>query len=244
MKRAVIVILSILVVAVLGFVIWASLPAGPDAEALTALESGDGVDVYQLPGVTVMMPASYLPEIGLIFYPGARVDYRSYAPLMRTISRAGYFTAVVKMPLNMAIFSSNRAGDIIYSYPQVKTWVLAGHSLGGAMAAQFAGQNPDNVDGLALWAAYPASSNDLSGSELRVISIYGTHDGLATLEKIDASRPLLPMDTIWVEIIGGNHAQFGAYGEQGGDGAAEISLAEQHSQITSAMLEWLSGFSN
>lgn len=244
MKRAVLVVLGVLVAAILGFVVWASLPAGPDAEALPALESGDGVDVYQLPGVVVMMPAGYLPETGLIFYPGARVDYHSYAPLMRTISKEGYFTAVVKMPLNMAIFSPNRAGDIIYSYPQVKNWVIAGHSLGGAMAAQFAGENPDKVAGLAFWAAYPVSSNDLSGSDLRVISIYATNDGLATAEDIDASRPLLPNDTVWVEITGGNHAQFGAYGEQSGDGQATISLTDQHHLITSAMLEWLAGFQN
>jgi len=242
MKKIVIITLSIILAAALGFIFWASSAAGPDAVALTSLESSSEVDVYQLPGVIVMMPPGNLPETGVIFYPGARVDYRSYAPLMRDISQAGYFTALVKMPLNLAIFSPNRAGDIIWSYPQIKTWVLAGHSLGGAMAADFAGKNPEKVNGLALWAAYPASSNDLSGSKLRVISIYGTQDGLAMAEKIDASRPLLPTETAWIEIKGGNHAQFGAYGAQAGDKKAEITLQEQHSQIVNAMLEWLAGF--
>ena len=108
------------------------------------------------------------------------------------------------------------------------------------MAAQYAGANPENVDGLVLWASYPAGSNDLSGSGLQVISIYATNDGLATIQDIEASRPNLPDNTRFVAIIGGNHAGFGWYGPQNGDGEAEIAKTEQQGQIVSATAQFLS----
>jgi pimeloyl-ACP methyl ester carboxylesterase len=120
------------------------------------------------------------------------------------------------------------------AYPEIERWVVGGHSLGGAMAANFADTQPERVAGLVLWASYPAESNDLSGRDLPVVSVYGTLDGLATVEKIEASRPLLPADTEWVAIAGGNHAQFGWYGEQAGDNPAEIGRREQQAQTVAA----------
>jgi hypothetical protein len=104
------------------------------------------------------------------------------------------------------------------------------------MAANFAKNHPGAVQGLALWAAYPASSDDLSSSGLRVVSITGSLDGLATSEKIEASRQLLPADTTWAPIAGGNHAQFGWYGNQAGDNPASISRSDQQAQIVAATL--------
>jgi len=108
------------------------------------------------------------------------------------------------------------------------------------MAARFAYQHPEAAQGLVLWAAYPASSDDLSGYPLAATSIYGTLDGLATGDKIDASRPLLPSDTQWVPIEGGNHAQFGWYGPQSGDNKATISQEVQQEQIVAATAGLLS----
>ncbi|HEX9029997.1 MAG TPA: alpha/beta hydrolase, partial [Anaerolineales bacterium] len=109
----------------------------------------------------------------------------------------------------------------------------------GAMAATFARTHPGEVQGLALWAAYPATSDDLSRSGLRVVSIFGSLDGLATGEKIDASRPLLPANTTWVKIPGGDHAQFGWYGDQAGDNPASISRSDQQAQVVAATLGML-----
>src|SRR5438270_500507 len=81
------------------------------------------------------------------------------------------------------------------------------------------------LPGVVLWGSYPQASDDLSGSALAVVSISGTRDGLSTPAKIDASRPLLPPDTRWVVIDGGNHSQFGWYGPQGGDNPAGIDHA-------------------
>ena len=110
----------------------------------------------------------------------------------------------IRVPLNLAFFAPDRAAEVMAAFPEVEHWAVGGHSLGGAMTARFAHQNPGAVAGLALWASYPASSDDLSGNDLAVASIYGTRDGLATGDEIAASRPLLPPDTRWTAIEGGN----------------------------------------
>jgi dienelactone hydrolase len=139
----------------------------------------------------------------------------------------------------MAIFGINRAEAVIETFPAIQTWAIGGHSLGGAMAAEFAQSHPAQVSGLVLWAAYPGESNDLSQSELAVLSISASEDGLATPEKINASRELLPESTRFIEIQGGNHAGFGRYGAQSGDGVATLSPADQQAQIIDATLDFL-----
>jgi pimeloyl-ACP methyl ester carboxylesterase len=222
-----------------GFVIWASTPAGPMPEALAALESDAEVQVETEPWL-VFRPLADNPTVGLVFYPGGHVDPRSYAPAAHALAQEGYLVVIVPMPLNLAVFASDRAAEVIAAFPEIGGWAAGGHSLGGAMAARFAYQNPETVQGLMLWAAYPASTDDLSIRPLAVTSIYATNDGLATEDKIAASRPLLPGTTRWVAIEGGNHAQFGWYGPQSGDGTATISREEQQRQIVAATLELLS----
>jgi dienelactone hydrolase len=223
-----------------GFVIWASTAAAPMPEALEALQSDSQVQVETDPWL-VFRPVGDDPAVGLILYPGARVDPRAYAPAARALAQEGYLVVIAPMPLNLAIFAPDRAAEVMAAFPEVDRWALGGHSLGGAMSARFAYQNPEAVQGLVLWAAYPASTDDLSSHSLAVTSIYGTRDGLATGDKIAASRPLLPLDTSWVAIEGGNHAQFGWYGSQSGDNTATISREEQQDQIVAATLSLLAG---
>lgn len=223
-----------------GFLAWGLTPLGPAPEALNALLPNDAVAARDAVFFE-FIPRAEPPSTGLIIYPGGRVDWRSYAPLARAIAEEGYYVAIVPMPLSLAVLAPDKAAEVIASRPAVRTWAIGGHSLGGAMAARFAHQNLDVVQGLVLWAAYPAESDDLTNSGLRVISIFASQDGLATREKIDASRRLLPPDTRWVEISGGNHAQFGWYGDQPGDGTAEIGREEQMRQVAAATVEFLSG---
>jgi pimeloyl-ACP methyl ester carboxylesterase len=187
----------------------------------------------------VFHPVACQPETGLIFYPGGRVDPRSYAPPARAIAEKCSLVVIVPMPLNLAVFGSNRAAGIIASYPEIKRWAISGHSLGGAMAAHFAAKNPNAVKGIAFWAAYPASRDNLSSSGLQITSISGSLDGRASPEKIAASRPMLPAVTTWVPIEGGNHAQFGWYGPQPGDNPAAISRESQQAQTVKATLDLL-----
>jgi dienelactone hydrolase len=176
---------------------------------------------------------------GLIIYPGGRVDYRSYAPVAHAIANEGCLTIIVPMPLNLAVFGANSANDVIKSFPEISSWVIGGHSLGGTMAAQYTYQNPSKIQGLVLWAAYPASGNNMSSYKLQVTSIHGSNDGLVSTAEIQSSLKMLPPTTVYVEILGGNHAQFGYYGDQSGDNPATITREAQQNQILNATIELL-----
>ena len=232
-------ILGLLLLAGFGFALWAYTPLGPQPDRNLVLKS-DGI-VLVLEGTTswIFQPQDGKPSTGFIFYPGARVDPRSYAETLRSIAAEGYLVALPRMPFNMAVFQPDRAADFLDRYPEIERWVIGGHSLGGAMAAKFAYQNSESLTGLILWAAFPASSDDLSGLSMRVLSLYGTKDGLVSPEEIADSRKLLPTDAIFLPIEGGNHAQFGRYGDQPGDLPALISSDEQQAQILTATLEFL-----
>lgn len=231
------VLLTVTIVLV-GFVVWAETPPAPMLEAYDALESDSAVIVSTKDWI-VFQPVISNKNVGFVIYPGGRVDFRSYAPMAHRIAAEGYLVLIVRMPLNLAVFGVNIASDIIKSYSAISSWVIGGHSLGGTMAAQFAHENPSDVKGLVLWAAYPASGTDLSKNNLLVTTIHGTNDGLVSSSQIEDSLKLLPVSTSRIEIIGGNHAQFGWYGDQGGDNAATISREEQQNQIFNATLQLL-----
>lgn len=238
LKRWWLILLVLLFAGTAGFVIWGSTPLGPMSEALTALESGSEVAVTTDRWLT--FTPTEAATTGLIFYPGGRVDPRAYAPTAHALAEEGVLVVIVPMPLNLAVLAPNRAQAVIDAHPEIDTWAIGGHSLGGAMAARFADEHPERIEGLVLWASYPAESNRLADQgSLAVVSIYATADGLATPAKIKASRPLLPPQTKWVEIAGGNHAQFGWYGSQDGDGTADISRKSQQNFVIEATLDLL-----
>ncbi|MGC1377454.1 MAG: alpha/beta hydrolase [Anaerolineales bacterium] len=237
LKRFLLIVLAFIVLAAAGFVAWAETPLGPSPEALAALESDAQVKVTANDWIT-FQPANPSPTIGFIFYPGGRVDYRSYAPVLRKIAAQGYFVVLLKVPLNLALFSPNAALPVFTAYPQIKHWAVGGHSLGGVAAAQFVSTNPGKVEGIAFWASYPADDK-LRNVHIKAVSISGSEDGLSTPSKIEASVKLLPGDTVYVQIAGGNHGQFGSYGPQPGDNPATISPEDQWLQIAAATVQML-----
>jgi predicted alpha/beta-hydrolase family hydrolase len=229
----------LLLIAVGGFVFWATNVPAPMPDVLAALESNGRVTVNEDKWL-VFRPATGQPDTGFIFYPGGRIDPRAYATIAREIAAEGFLVVIVPMPLNLAITNANAANDVIAAYPEVRSWAIGGHSLGGAMAARYVYNHPEAVDGLVLWAAYPAESDDLSEQQnLAIASIYGTEDGLATVEKVESSHALLPQTSYFVAIEGGNHAQFGSYGDQSGDGPATISRQKQQTKVALATLRVL-----
>lgn len=234
-RRLVVGLLLVLIIASAGFVIWASTPTGALLPTAQAALTPDAQVVVQQEGWLIFTPTDTQPTTGLIFYPGGKVQAEAYAPTAHQLASEGFFVVIVPMPLNLAVFDINAADRVIAAYPEIQHWALGGHSLGGAMAANYVKSHPDGVSGLVLWAAYPQASDSLADRDtLLVTSIYGTRDGLATLDKIDAARPYLPASTVYVPIEGGNHANFGWYGEQPGDLAADISREEQQQQIFEA----------
>jgi dienelactone hydrolase len=200
---------------------------GPEKEALVALEAGGNVIVTVEEDAVVFTPVDVEPETGLVFYPGGRVDYRSYARPLRQVAARGFLVISVRAPLNLMVFDPNRADQVIAQYPNIKHWAIGGHSLGGAMAAQYVHNHPDAVDGLVLWASYPSASNDLSDLELPALSAYGKLD-MAGTEPFEKSRERMPPDTLWLVIDNGNHSQFGDYGLQPGD--TELAMKDFHQQ--------------
>lgn len=230
--------LIVLAFVVIGFLFWASQVLGPSTMAAAAAESGNGVIVEAVNGWLVWKPEKIQPTTGLIFYPGGKVEVRSYAPLLREIANRGFLVASAPMPLNLAVFGIEKAGEVIPAFPQIKNWVIGGHSLGGSMAAQYAFTRPDIIKGLVLWASY--SPANLSGrTNLDVLSVSGSLDGLSTSNTIEEHKKDLPPNSRFVVIVGGNHAQFGSYGEQPGDNKAAIPAEEQWKQTIDATVALL-----
>jgi hypothetical protein len=218
-----------------------TLGSNATAEASAAMESDATVEVTRDQNFAfVPVGAAADPDkanTAFIIYPGGLVDPVAYAVYASAVARAGYLTFITPMPLDLAVLNTNAAQLVIDQNPQITNWVIGGHSLGGAMAATFVASNPDLIQGLVLLASYP--NGDLSGWDGQAVSIYGTVDGVASNEDVLAAAPLLPPDTAFVPIEGGNHAQFGDYGAQSGDNAATISPAEQMRQAVEATVALL-----
>jgi len=195
-----------------------------DEEAIMACQSSDTVTVtYVSGGQYDFVPEN--PQAGIIFYPGGKVEYTAYAPLMQKLAEEDILCIVPKMPLNLAVLDVDAAEDIMKQYPEITDWYIGGHSLGGSMAANYAADHADELEGLILLAAY--STVDLTGSGLEVFSVYGSEDKVLNMEKYEEYRSNLPEDVYELIIEGGNHAGFGSYGAQEGDGEAAISSSEQ-----------------
>lgn len=210
----------------------------PEAEA--ALESDEQVQV-EAGDWLVFRPANTEPTTGLILYPGGLVPPAAYAPLAHELAANGYLVVIVPMPLNLAVTAPGRADEVIAAFPEIETWAIAGHSLGGAMAAQFVYDNPGAVDGLIMLAAYPPNSAELRDRDIPVLSIFATLDGLSTPADIELAAPLLPADTLYAPVHGGNHSQFGYYadGQQSGDNPPNIAHWGQQQVILQAILNFL-----
>ena len=230
LKTALIITGVVAVLGVIGVIIWGLTPLGPTDEALTAMESNANVTVQENGNFIVFTPTSNTPITGFILYPGGHIDYRSYAPIAQEIASRGYMVSIVKMPLSLAVFGVDKADNVITAYPDMRYWVIGGHSLGGSMAASYAKKHPFKIQGVAFWASYPETSNDLSSTDLKGLSVYGSNDQVLNMDTYNQTVPLLPHGTIMKVIDGGNHAQFGNYGPQPGDGTATISTADQQLQ--------------
>ncbi len=192
-------------------------------------------------GSIELRPAS-VPQAdsGLIFIPGGFVDPAAYIEALAPLARAGYPVLIRKVPANLAVLDPQGADRLRQAIPEISTWAIGGHSLGGVMAASLIGEKPQNFQALILMASYPAAPSDLSAWEGSVLSIAAEFDGLTKAEDIDAGRPRLPDDSQYSLISGGCHAYFGSYGPQDGDGIPSISREEQQAQVAALIIDILS----
>lgn len=160
----------------------------------------------------------------VIFYPGGKVEYTAYLPLCTKLAAEGIDCFLVEMPFHLAVFGSNKAESIMKEYTY-DNWYLAGHSLGGAMAANYVADNVDEFAGLIMLAAYPTKA--LISEDLKVLSIYGNKDEVLNREKLEAGSEFVPEHYTEIGLGGANHAGFGNYGIQKSDGEATMERDKQ-----------------
>lgn len=226
------VLLGALIVLCAAFFIYVSDYYHTNQDALPALASGGGVTVVESADMITFAPDGKAVDIGFAFYPGGKVEWTAYAPLMRSIAQRGIVCVLLKMPFNLAVFDIGAANRALAAHPEVKTWYVGGHSLGGSMVAAWCAANPEKCRGLVLMGSYSAS--DLSKTGLKALVIVGSEDHVLNREALEKSKAKMPADTTYDNIPGGNHGDFGDYGEQAGDGTATIPREEQQNAAADA----------
>lgn len=223
LKIAVISVITVIALIFGAFFIYVGDYYHAESRAVTVFASSGNVEKEELDNGAV----AYIPEepiAGFIFYPGGKVEYTAYAPLMEACAQRGILCVLVEMPFNLAVFNINAADGIRERYPEIDSWYIGGHSLGGSMASSYVAEHKEEFDGLILLASY--STEDVSDG-LNVLSVYGSEDKVLNMESYNEYKRNLPDDFTEVIIDGGCHAYFGMYGTQKGDGTPKISNEEQ-----------------
>lgn len=212
-----------------------------DDQALAALvnTADDGITITQ-PGNSYIIFApdeADSSSTGIVFYPGGKVEGTAYAPLMRAIAQRGVTCIIAQMPDNIAFFGSDNAIGARAERSAIQHWYMCGHSLGGVVAADHLDRHAADYEGIILLAAY--STADLTDTNARALSIYGTNDGVLNRDELAKNAAHLPADAQTRTIDGGNHAYFGSYGEQDGDGTATITPEQQWAQTADEIVAFV-----
>lgn len=232
-KKGLLILLAVMLAVSMAFGVYAGQYYHADLEAIQ--DQSLQVEYERMErledGSLVFYPAEY--DSAVIFYPGGKVEALAYIPLMEHLAQEGVLAVLMPMPFNLAVLAKDAAAGIPEQFPEVESWYMAGHSLGGSMAASFAGENTAWVDGLILLAAYSTDPVDVP-----VLSICGSEDGVLNMDKYDKYRSNLA-ELTEVVLEGGNHAGFGFYGPQEGDGAASITNLEQISRTAVQIAEFV-----
>ena len=229
-------ILGVIVLLMATFFIYTGIYYHADTERVDKYCATKNVTYIQINGSTLEIRGKG-SKGGVIFYPGAKVEYTAYKPLLSAVAEQGYTCLLIKMPFNLAIFNGDAAEAAKEKYPRIKNWYLMGHSLGGVVASQYLSSNIEEYKGIVFLASYPYA--DLSKSSLKQLTIRGTNDGVLDLKKYESSKPSWPKNASEYVIEGGNHAYYGMYGEQKGDGEASITNEEQIGLAAKAITNFL-----
>ncbi|MCR4999983.1 MAG: alpha/beta hydrolase [Lachnospiraceae bacterium] len=208
-----------------------------------ASEVGDLVHAYSDDYGMVFIPTNHNYQAIIVFYPGGKVEFSAYSGLMYELASRGYLCLLPRMPENLAFLEVNAVEGIKARYPEeaeeteALDWYLAGHSLGGVAASSYLGDHMDEYAGLIMCASY--TTTDLSNSNLRMLSTYGSLDGVLNMDKYEDSKALWPQDATEKVIQGGNHSYFGCYGVQRSDGKPQITNKEQVCETADLIDAWI-----
>lgn len=211
---------GILLVLILGCAVYLGDFYHADMKAIEKFSLANPVEMIQCENGNYVFEPEEIKG-GYIFYPGGKVEHTAYVPLMKALASEGILCVLVEMPFHLAVFDMDAADGILQQYPQIENWYIGGHSLGGAMAASYVSECAELFDGVVLLGAY--STADLSKTDLKVLSIYGSEDMVMNHEKYEAEKINLPEGFTEMVIDGGCHGYFGMYGMQDGDGIPRIT---------------------
>ena len=232
-----IIVLSIFLMAIAGFAVYVSDYSHADSTALAALNSTNSYTVANTNDFITFTPTGKKSTIGVIFYPGGKVQPESYSVIASKLAENGYTTIIVKMPFNLAVFAPNKADNVIGNHTEITKWVIMGHSLGGVFASDYAVNHQDKIAGVIYLAAYPNAN--ASNATFKALSIRGSLDNLTTIADIESNKNKFPINTTFITIQGGNHYNNGNYGTQTGDNNSTITREEQQNQTVNAILQFL-----
>lgn len=229
LKRVMIIIITSILVLVGGFFIYTLDYYRADDFAIETFNRG-GYSVKNEKNIFIFQPDKEIEsDTALIFYPGGKVEAIAYAPLLERLSQQGITCVLVKMPFNLSVFNVNAADNIYSRLPNIRNWYIGGHSLGGAMASSYVNKNSDKIKGLILLGAYPVGDSNID-----TLAIFGSEDMVLDKTKLETTSKN-------IEIAGGNHAYFGNYGEQKGDGTATITRHEQQQETVDEIIKFVFG---
>lgn len=230
------VVTGILIIIIIFCAIYLNDYYRADRQAIDAFMPANNVAKQVLDDNTIV----YAPEAartGIIFYPGGKVEYNAYEPLIEALASEGILCVLIEMPFNLAVFDIDAAEGMQEKFPDIDNWYMGGHSLGGSMAASYLLENAEDFEGIILLGSY--STADLSEESLEVLSIYGSEDKVLNREKYEENKDKLPEDFTEVVLDGGCHAYFGMYGAQDGDGTPSITNEEQIALTVDAIVDFL-----
>ena len=227
-------IIAFIVIFFGGFFVYANIYYHAEETATDLMNGTENVSVVKVSNGLLL--DGYGNDTAIIFYPGAKVEYTSYLPLLMDVASKGYDCYLVEMPFNLAFFNKNSADEILKN-SSYNHYFIAGHSLGGAMASIYV-NNTGTMDGIIYLASH--SPNEI---HIPALSIYGSNDGVMNMEHYQEAKQLMKNNFTELIINGGNHAQFGNYGNQSGDGAANITAESQQNQTVDAIIEFLENYS-
>jgi Alpha/beta hydrolase family len=218
-QKILLALVVLLIFGILGFVIWASDAAKADSVFFNKFlyDSKDTLIIKENANYWEISPKVCNPVVcskGMIFYPGAKVEPQAYFYKFGFLAQSQKLF-ITKPLLNLAFFNINQADEVINVHPEIKSWTIGGHSLGGAMACEYVKTNAAKITNLLLIGSY--CNSDIASTKVKVLSIHGDLDGVLTPIKIQENAKNLPQGYKDYPIIGMNHAQAGNYGEQSGD---------------------------
>jgi hypothetical protein len=238
-KLFLLIILVVFAVTAASFAYYVSDYYHADSKAAAALKSTESYNVTDTDNSITFIPTQNRSTTGIIFYPGGKVQPEAYSVIASKLAVKGYTTIIVKMPFNLAFFGVNSADDVVAEHPEITSWVIMGHSLGGVFASEYAVNHQDKIKGVVYLAAYP--STNASNATFKALSIRGSLDNLTTAQDISNNKNKFPANTTFITIPGGNHYNNGNYGPQAGDNNSTITREEQQNKTVSYILEFIKG---